>query len=446
MGTADGRFSGRGLLAGMAVGAMLGVLLGLAMAEWPRPAYWTVADEIRGLSAFAAILAVLGGFAGSLLSRDSWRLFAGAVVGASLFGLLGVVATRHILGLSYSLLGVPLGAVAVYLFCAPRKTLLRSKSLWIVLSGTGLILACALIARFPRVFPAGHESDSPPANGTLSPEDDAIVSSAEEDTIVSSATVALQPVIAALETYHRQHGRYPGAIGDLVRESLLAKSPELPPAKLAVDSGLEYHSSARPDFFVMMFRYRVEIPKESYLVIIDEFRRTYASDHPRGWETPHWGVSMGDLIADRLAPLWREKHDREILSRFMTEAVGRTDCEFLLQTKVVGWLGKGSEIKIPPEILKPDRTGICYQAEGDQDRRYCFVYKKHWFPPHFTCSSASALAKGFTVYRNMPVLDKLFLIRRYESSKESWELLRACPPCDHDHRPKSGPGRVVEDD
>jgi hypothetical protein len=99
---------------------MLGVLLGLAMAEWPRPAYWTIADEIRALSAFAAIVAILGGLASRLLSRDSWRLFGGAVAGAILFGLLGVVATQHILGLSYSLLGVPLGAVAVYFFCPTR--------------------------------------------------------------------------------------------------------------------------------------------------------------------------------------------------------------------------------------------------------------------------------------------------------------------------------------
>ena len=75
---------------------------------------------------------------------------------------------------------------------------------------------------------------------------------------------------------------------------------------------------------------------------------------------------MGDLIADRLASYWREQHDPEILSRFMTEALGTADCDYLLQSKVVDWLGEGSEIRIPPEVLGPDRTGFCYQAEGDR--------------------------------------------------------------------------------
>jgi hypothetical protein len=256
--------------------------------------------------------------------------------------------------------------------------------------------------------------------------------------------VALQPVIEALETYRRQYGRYPGALDNLVHASLLAKSPELPPAKLALESGLEYRSSPTPDFFVMMFRYKVEIPQAGYS-IIDEFRHVYTSDDRRGWVVPDSVfVSMGDLIADHLVPLWREKHDPEILGRFMTEAVGTADCEFLLQSKVVGWLGKGTEIKIPPEVLGPDRTGFFYQAEGDRNRRYCFVYKKHWFG-HFTCGSVGALAKGPFVYSNQPVLDKLYLIRRDDSGKESWELIRACPPSELDRRPKSGPGRVIED-
>jgi hypothetical protein len=286
-----------------------------------------------------------------------------------------------------------------------------------------------------RVLPAEPRPDSTAARASRSPE---------EEAIVSSARVALQPVIEALETYHRQYGRYPAALDNLVHASLLARFPELPPAKLALDSGLEYRSSPKPDFFVLMFHYQVRIPHEGY-AIIDRFRRVYASDDRRGWVVPDSVfVSMGDLIADRLVRLWREKHDPEILGRFMTEAVGTANCEFLLQSKVVDWLGEGSEIKIPPEVLGPDRTGFFYQAEGDRSRRYCFVYKKHWFG-HFTCGSVGALAKGPLVYSNKPVLDKLYLIRRDDSGKESWELIRACPPSDGDHRPKSGPGRVIED-
>jgi hypothetical protein len=295
-------------------------------------------------------------------------------------------------------------------------------------------------------FPAKHERGSSAAKATISPEEAANATiSPEEAAIVSSAKAALKPVIAALETYHRHHGRYPATLDDLVHESPLARSPELPPAKLALNSGLEYRSSPTPDFFVMMFHYRVEIPRTGY-TSIDVFRRVYASDDRRGWVAPDSVfVSMGDLIADRLAPLWREKHDPEILSRFMTEAVGTADCEFLLQSKVVGWLGKGSEIRIPAEVLGPDRTGFCYQADGDRNRRYCFVYKKHWFG-HLTCSSGGALAKGPLVFTNRPVLDRLFLIRRDDSGMESWDLLRACPPSDLDRRPKSSPGTVVEDD
>ena len=122
MDTASGRPSGRGLLWGMAAGAMLGVLLGLAMSEWPRPAYMTIADQVRGLVMFAGILAILGGLAGGLLSRDGWRMLAGAVAGAIAVGLLGVVVTLHPKGLIYSIVGGPLGAVAVYLFFLPQES------------------------------------------------------------------------------------------------------------------------------------------------------------------------------------------------------------------------------------------------------------------------------------------------------------------------------------
>jgi hypothetical protein len=325
-----------------------------------------------------------------------------------------------------------------------RLLMARGRSLLYRLSLPLLIMLCPGCSDVDSgVFPANHQPNSSAAKATTSPTVMAAIS-AEEAAIVSSARVALEPVIAALEAYHRQHGRYPAALENLVDESLLAKFPELPPANLALNSGLEFRSSPTPDFFVMMFHYRVQIPQTGYATI-DEFRRVYASDDRRGWVTPDSVfVSMGDLIADRLVPLWREKHDPEILSRCMTEAVGTANCEFLLQSKVVGWLGKGSEIKIPAEVLGPDRTGFCYQADGDRNRRYCFVYKKHWFG-HFTCPSLGALTKGPLVFNNKPVLDKLFLIRRDHSGKVSWELLRTCPPSDLDRRPQSGPGTVVED-
>jgi hypothetical protein len=285
-------------------------------------------------------------------------------------------------------------------------------------------------------FTAERKVDSSPGKGSIS---------LEEDRIVSAAKEALAPVIAALETNHRQRGCYPPTLDELVRGPLLAKAPELPPADQATDSGLEYRSSATPDFFLMIFRYKVELPRTGF-VVIDAFRRIYASDDRRGWVAPDSVfLSMGDLVAERLAPLWRERHDPEILNRFMDEVVATAECEHLLQSKLVGWLGEGSVIKVPSEVLKPEWIGYCNQAEGNRNRRYCFVYKSHWFG-HFTCGSAGALTKGPLVYKKRRVLHKHFLVGRDASGKDSWKLLRSCPPSPNDRPPSSGPGVVVEDD
>ena len=198
-----------------------------------------------------------------------------------------------------------------------------------------------------------------------------------------------------------------------------------------------------------MFHYQVKFDKGS-VEIIDLYRRVYASDDRRGWVKPDSSpyLSMGELIADRLGPFWRTKRDPEILGRFMSEAIGSAECDYLLKSKVTAWLGNGLEIKIPPEVLGPDRTGFSYPADGDASRRYCFVYKKHWFA-HFTCPSVGpghALAKGALEYSSRPVVDKLFLIRRDEHGKESWEILRARPASEHDVRPKASRGTLVRDD
>ena len=122
MGMQSKRFSGRGLLLGMLAGAMLGVLLGLAISERPKPAYVTITDEVRVIVMFAGIVASLGGVAGGLLTRDGWQMLGGAVLGAIAMGFLGVVATLHLKGLIYSIIGVPLGAVAVYLHLLTRES------------------------------------------------------------------------------------------------------------------------------------------------------------------------------------------------------------------------------------------------------------------------------------------------------------------------------------
>jgi hypothetical protein len=205
------------------------------------------------------------------------------------------------------------------------------------------LIACAGCshARSQPVTPKSEQVA--PAPKPIAPFKQATNVSPEEDAIVSPAVKAFEPVIVALETYHKEHGRYPAALGEPVSDSLLAKAPELPPVTVVFESGLEYRSSPLPDFFVVIFHYRVRIDKGTY-GNIDDYRCIYFSDDRRGWIKPADPiVSMGDLIADRLAPLWRQKHDPEILRRFVFEAVKTADCDWLLQKNLVGWLGPGSE-------------------------------------------------------------------------------------------------------
>ena len=81
----------------------------------------TAAEQVRNLAAIAACIAVLGGLAGGYLSRDGWLLLAGSVAGAIAVGTMGVLGTMHLKGLMYSIIGAPIGAVAVYLFLLNRE-------------------------------------------------------------------------------------------------------------------------------------------------------------------------------------------------------------------------------------------------------------------------------------------------------------------------------------
>jgi hypothetical protein len=98
------------MLVGTASGAAVGFALYYVVA---RP---TTGDEPNLAVAFVSIVAILGGLAGGLVSREGWLMLTGALVGAIAVGLLGVVATLHPKGLIYSIFGGPLGAVAVYLY------------------------------------------------------------------------------------------------------------------------------------------------------------------------------------------------------------------------------------------------------------------------------------------------------------------------------------------
>jgi hypothetical protein len=113
-------FSVRGMLVGMACGAGVGVLLYYAVAGGPKDAVGA-ANESREVAACAGIVAVLGGIAGGVLRATGWTMFAGGVIGAVVVGIGGVVATHHLKGLVYSFVGVPFGALFVFLYGVGHK-------------------------------------------------------------------------------------------------------------------------------------------------------------------------------------------------------------------------------------------------------------------------------------------------------------------------------------
>lgn len=110
----------RRILIGMVCGAGVAVVLSYTAFGGPQGPV-EEATWFLSLVEFAGIVAVLGGIAGGVLRPSGWAMFAGGIVGAIVVGLLGVVVTRHLLGLSYSLVGAPLGALLVFLVGIRRE-------------------------------------------------------------------------------------------------------------------------------------------------------------------------------------------------------------------------------------------------------------------------------------------------------------------------------------
>jgi hypothetical protein len=104
----------------MVCGAGAGVLLFYAALGGPQGPI-EEANWFERVVEFACIVAVLGGIAGGVLSASGWAMFAGGLIGAIVVGVLGVAVTHHLKGLMYSLLGVPVGAVFVFLYGAGRE-------------------------------------------------------------------------------------------------------------------------------------------------------------------------------------------------------------------------------------------------------------------------------------------------------------------------------------
>jgi hypothetical protein len=110
----------RRILVGIACGAGVGILLRYAAFGGPQGAV-EEANEFVTVVGLASIVAILGGITGGVLRASGWAMFAGAIVGAIVLGLLGVVATLHLKGLIYSIIGGPLGALVVFLFGVGRE-------------------------------------------------------------------------------------------------------------------------------------------------------------------------------------------------------------------------------------------------------------------------------------------------------------------------------------
>ena len=114
------RLSVRRILVGMVCGAGVGVLLHHAAFGGPQGPVEEANWFVR-VVAFAGIVAVLGGIAAGMLKASGWAMLAGGLIGTMFVGILGVVATHHVKGLIYSFLGVPCGALVVYLYEVGRE-------------------------------------------------------------------------------------------------------------------------------------------------------------------------------------------------------------------------------------------------------------------------------------------------------------------------------------
>jgi hypothetical protein len=160
---------------------------------------------------------------------------------------------------------------------------------------------------------------------------------------------------------------------------------------------------------------------------------------------------MADLSADRVLAIYQERHDWKSLELFMSEVIGKEDCDYLYRDRVTRWLGEGEETNVPPDVPGAGKKGYFYQAQDDMKRRYCLVYKDHWRPLLKSYLPADERRKypektgkfdDAFVDKNHPVLDKLFLIQEHDG-QPTWTIVRECPESPRDK--PSGRHLVVPD-
>jgi hypothetical protein len=101
------------------IGSFLGAVIGafLYFVVFRESGLSTTPDrEIRALVFMIGLGATVGGLTGGFLTRSGWEMLAGGLAGAIVAGILGVVFMHHINGFVYSFFGLPIGAVAVFLY------------------------------------------------------------------------------------------------------------------------------------------------------------------------------------------------------------------------------------------------------------------------------------------------------------------------------------------
>lgn len=263
------------------------------------------------------------------------------------------------------------------------------------------------------------------------------VAGPDPSAVLARAWPSCEPVIAALDRYHRVHGRYPEDLSELAKEGLLVDVPQLPPHPGTSSRYGPYYQVSLPlDFYRLSLGYCVE----GGLGPGDTYWAAYVSDDGRGWTRAASGDNMADLVAARLLATYRRLGDRRSLDLFMSEVIAKAGGNCLARDRVVGWLGEGQAIDLPPDVPGAVRKGSVYGARDDATRRYCLVYKDHWLPFLKSFLSPEERAKvppddgspgSGSVDRNYPVLDCLFIIEEV-GGQPRWSVISASPPSPRD--------------
>lgn len=188
----------------------------------------------------------------------------------------------------------------------------------------------------------------------------------DPETVLAKAQPDVVKFAMALERHHRKYGCYPRDLSELVKRGFLSEIPELPSHwGTSEKCGPTFEANVSWDFFRLSFGYVVE----GGMGPGDTCSRVYVADDPKGWETTGRPQSMENLVAERILASYRKQHDGKSLDLFMSDVIGKADCDYLYHDRVVRWLGEGTEIDLPPDMFGAGKKGYAYQARDDSSRR-----------------------------------------------------------------------------